>query len=449
MPYEGEFAGYHPLRRLVESERVKELLARAKVFRPSHAVHKAMPAQAPPAPNQSPSFTLAIDGSYTEVDVKNGYPGAKVGYCTVASVFLDLQLIDLLDAIRPADPREFRTTEKPSAIHTSLPGSNVVTHGQRSARASFRFELYDFLRSKWIDDDDRTRLLDTYEVLLSYRPNMHDPACPCSPDGCEEHFPIGCGTSQCPCPKQRPIFSTDALRIQDRFRDFGSNGEAFGLVMQVLERILLIHLLRCFERRRLLQKMDRIAFVLDGPLAVFGPPAWLSAAISSELKRINREVRRLTGNDLILLGVEKSGEFVNHFEELDNTETPGEFLFQPRTYMLLTDSYIKERVTQSESDKRYGADTYFGRKVFYKTRSGARVVVNIPFLDDAQDTLDAVDIGIYPRFPTVITLLDRLVSSRFPNAVSPLVAAHAHAAIPLHLGAKILTELARALMRES
>src|SRR5436853_7872480 len=56
-------------------------------------------------------------------------------------------------------------------------------------------------------------------------------------------------------------------RIQDRFRDFGSNGEAFGLVMQVLERILLIHLLRCFERRRLLQKMDRIAFVLDGPLA--------------------------------------------------------------------------------------------------------------------------------------------------------------------------------------
>ena len=91
--------------------------------------------------------------------------------------------------------------------------------------------------------------------------------------------------------------------------------------------------------------MDRIAFVLDGPLAVFGPPAWLSAAISSELKRINREVRRLTGNDLILLGVEKSGEFVNHFEELDNTETPGEFLFQPRTYMLLTDSYIKVLAT--------------------------------------------------------------------------------------------------------
>jgi len=77
------------------------------------------------------------------------------------------------------------------------------------------------------------------------------------------------------------------------------------------------------------------------------------------------------------------------------------------------------------------------------------VVVNIPFLDDAQDTLDAVDIGIYPRFPTIIALIDRLVSSRFPNAVSPLVAAHAHAAIPLHLGAKILTELARALMRES
>src|SRR5205814_10704648 len=96
--------------------------ARAKVFRLNHAVHKAMPAQAPPAPNQSPSFTLAIDGSYTEVDVKNGYPGAKVGYCTVASVVLDLQLIDLLDDLRPADPREFRKTKLPSTIDTALPG---------------------------------------------------------------------------------------------------------------------------------------------------------------------------------------------------------------------------------------------------------------------------------------------------------------------------------------
>jgi hypothetical protein len=54
-------------------------------------------------------------------------------------------------------------------------------------------------------------------------------------------------------------------------------------------------------------------------------------------------------------------------------QTPGQARFSPRSYLLLTDRYIKERVVQSDSDKRYGLDTYFGRKFLYKTRCGARM----------------------------------------------------------------------------
>ena len=35
MPYEGEFAGYRPLRRITETERVQQLLRRARVFQSS------------------------------------------------------------------------------------------------------------------------------------------------------------------------------------------------------------------------------------------------------------------------------------------------------------------------------------------------------------------------------------------------------------------------------
>lgn len=42
---------------------------------------------------------------------------------------------------------------------------------------------------------------------------------------------------------------------------------------------------------------------------MFGPPAWLSAAISSELKRINKKVQECTGADLLILGIEKSGDW--------------------------------------------------------------------------------------------------------------------------------------------
>jgi hypothetical protein len=107
--------------------------------------------------------------------------------------------------------------------------------------------------------------------------------------------------------KANAIYSTDALRIHERFSHDGTNGEAFGLVSEVWGKILLVHLLRCFERQGLLDKLDRLAFVLDGPLAVFGPPAWISASISAELKRINGVFRKKSGTDLLILGIEKTG----------------------------------------------------------------------------------------------------------------------------------------------
>jgi hypothetical protein len=447
MPFEGEFAGYKPLQRIAQSERVVQLLRRARVLGPGSAMEVPEPKAVPAAAASLPEFIVAIDGSYTEVDVKNGYPGAKIGYCTVASVLVKLREMDRLDDDRPVDPQEFRRTEEAATVDAALPGCNVITRSHTSARHSFREAVFDVLHDAIVDEEDRTRLLDTYEALLAHKPQSKPQACPYEEDGCDQHLTVAPGVTSCVCPKRRPIYPTDALRIHERFWDIGTNGEAFGLVMQLWERLLPIHLLRCFERSGWLDRMQRLAFFVDGPLGVFGPPAWLSAAISTELKRLNTIVRAKTGNDLLLLGIEKTGAFVTHFDEIDQTETPGKARFEPRSYLLLTDRYIKERVCFSDSEKRYGVDTYFGRKFFYKTASGTRIVASIPFLSDAQDTLDN-DVALYPQFGTACALLDKLVSSRFPNSLSPLISAHSHAAIPLHLGAKVLQQLARALMRE-
>jgi hypothetical protein len=352
-----------------------------------------------------------------------------------------------LDENRPVDPREFRQTEEASTVDAALPGSNVVTRTHASARDSFRESLYEILQDAVVDEDDGTPLLKTYETLLALKPKEHPQSCPYSPDGCTEKLIIPSGVTSCGCSQKRAIYSTDALRTHEDFHDVGTNGEAYGEVSQVWERVLLIHVLRLFETQQLLRRMDKMAFVLDGPLAIFGHPAWLSAAISKELKRINEVMRQQTGRDLLILGVEKTGAFVAHFDELDKRED-GSVNFSPRTYMFPTDKYIKERIVFSNSEKRYGLDTYFGRKIFYKTASGARIVATIPFLNESQDTLDTDDVSIYGEFGSACALLDALASSRFPNSVSPLISAHAQAAIPLQLGTKVLQQLAKALMRQ-
>ena len=187
----------------------------------------------------------------------------------------------------------------------------------------------------------------------------------------------------------------------------------------------LIHFSRCFERQGLLGRMGRLAFFMDGPLGVFGPPAWLNAAISTELETTERNCPSGTGRKRS--GHHRRGtrgNFVAHFDEIDRTENPGEKRFSPRSYMLLTDQYIKERITCSDSDKRYGQDTYFGRKFFYKTSGTAKIVGTIPFLTDEQDSLDHDDISLYPQFGMLCSLLDKLASSRYVNSVTPLIAAH-------------------------
>jgi hypothetical protein len=446
MPYEGEFAQYQPLKRIADSDRVKHLLRRARVSDTSEKQSTLNIEAAPTPPPSLPDFVVAIDGSSAEVPVKNGYPGAHVGYLTVASVLLNLKEVRRLDAQRPINPQEFRKTEEAATIDAALPGANVVTRDHISARHSFRESVFEVFSDVIIDEEDRTSLLETYQSLLSRKPQGREQQCPYEADGCEDRVRVSDGLGVCSCPIKRSIYSTDALRLHETFRDYGTNGEAYGELMQVWERVLMVHLLRCFERRGWWNQLTQLAFFLDGPLAVFGHPAWLSAAIKTELKRINKLMQSHTGQDLLIVGIEKTGSFVIHFEELDRTDS-GVPRFPNRSYLLPTDRYIKERIIFSTSEKRYGEDTYFGRKCLYKTQSGARIVATLPYLNDDQDTLESDNIALYPQFASICALIDSLVSSRYANAVAPLVAAHAQAAIPLHLGAKVLEQLARALVK--
>src|SRR2546428_13646362 len=143
MPYGGDSGEYKPLQRIAETERVKNLLKKSRVFvQDSAGVSALVPKTPPDTSTPLPIFAVAIDGSWAEVDVRNGYPGAKVGYCTVASVLLNLAQLGQLDESRPIDPTEFRKTEEAATIDAALPGSNVVTTPHRSAGSAFRQALY-------------------------------------------------------------------------------------------------------------------------------------------------------------------------------------------------------------------------------------------------------------------------------------------------------------------
>jgi len=447
MGFEGEFASYEPLRRLLDSEKVKALQNRLKIRKQkeetenfnSLIVEKSDLSES----TLQPDLVLAIDGSNLSAKAENGFPGAEFGYVTIASVLIDLKLVGQLEQMEFVEPKKFRETEKASTIESVFPGCNVILDAEKNASASLRRAIFEELRSNTIFLDGET-LLETYEHLLSLKLSIGGGSTAKSPIEGFENEDMTYGLGEFTCIKSgEQLFSTDALRLHELMNPGGSNDEMFGQIRSTLEKLWLVHILRAFEQKNWLATLRRVAFIMDGPLAVFSTSSWLTKVIEHELSRINELQKKINGQDLLIIGIEKSGTFFNHFIEIDTTKDGITDKFPKQSALLLNDGYIKQNIIFSESTKPYGQDTYFGRKLFYKTASGQKLVPVIACFNEYQRNLETANPDQFTRLADVMNLLDHLVSNRYPNSVSPLVSAHAEAAIPLNLGKRIFEDIAR------
>lgn len=447
MSFEGEFASYEPLRRVLDSAKIKALQNRMRIHKSEETldtlgeifVHE----KDLPKSKVQPDLILAIDGSCHTAKAVNGFPGAEFGYVTIASVLIDLKLVTQLQKDDFIDPKKFRETEKASTIESVFPGCNIILDSEKCAKSSLRRALFEELKCNVIFSEGES-LLDTYEHLFRIkRERFPERNLPHSPiDGVDEDMTYGYGEYNCPYSGE-PLFSTDALRLHELMNPGGSNGELFGQIMSTLEKLWLVHILRSFEKKGWLSTLRRVAFVMDGPLAVFSTSSWLTKVIEVELKRINDLQKRINGDDLLIVGLEKSGTFFNHFTDIDASKDGVIDEFPKQSGLLLTDHYIKRNIIFSESVKPYGQDTYFGRKLFYKAKSGQKLVPVVAWFNEAQKDTTTANINQFTRLGDVMSLLDQLVSNRYPNSISPLISAHAEAAIPLNLGKRIFEDIAR------
>jgi hypothetical protein len=221
----------------------------------------------------------------------------------------------------------------------------------------------------------------------------------------------------------------------------------YGQLSFVIERLWLVHLLRAFEKKNWLPTLQKVAFVLDGSLAFYSVSAWIVKFIIKEINRINELQKKITGTDLLIIGLEKTGRFVEHFNDIDTSPVGSEDVIPNNTAILLTDSYIKHNIVFSNSPKMYGKDTYFGRKFFFKTEKGYRLVPQLAFFNAEQADTRTARIDQFPRLGDACALLNSLVSNRYNNSITPLISAHAEAAIPLSLGKKIFDDIAREISK--
>jgi hypothetical protein len=441
---------YETLRRLISNAKIEVIKYKIIIKNTTEVIdwkEKTIHANELDLSSWQPKLLIAIDGDYSKSIVENGYPGAEIGYITVSTVVILLDKVRVLEKSEFIDPKKFRETEQPTSIDSLYVGCNVVLEGEDTAKSSMRKILFNELKEKRVFQDAET-LLETYEFLLKQRPGGNPPKCP--HDGCDKEIEYKVGEYRCSSCNGK-LYSTDALRLHELFNSAGTSGEMYGQIMETYKKIQLIHILRSFEQHtKYFSLLRDIAFFIEGPLAVFSTASWLAIPIRSELARINAKVREELNNDLVILGIERTGNFVNHFEAIDTKKDGTDENFPKRSAFLLTNDYIKNNIVINDRpDYIYLKDTAYGRKFFYKTSAGYRTVCSIATYNAFQSNTETGFTSQFPRLADVLMLLDKLVSSRYENSVTPLAAAHAEAVIPLNLGKKIFEDIAREIQQQS
>lgn len=386
-----------------------------------------------------PFRVIAIDGSHVTHQVRNGFPGADASIVMISIVLIDVSKLNKLEDDKIPSPQVFSTMDDATVIDAVLPGANVVGKDENllTPKKFFRREVFETINGKVTTSFES--LLDTYRTITAGRP---EPDIECPIDDCNKKYTRGNGCYQCQCNRKETLYETDELRFHQRFNENGSNGEVHGEVRHILEILSLLNVLRFYATKDRVEWFRDCAFVLDGPLGIFGQPAWLLPYVKNELRNINDFVRKEINTDIVVFGIEKSGKFAQHFEDIDWTEKDGPRSNFPRQTLITPSlNYIHKNIIFRDSTKPWGDATYFGRKAMYKNITGEHLVVNTPMLDDYSSDVHNVSEAAYPRINDILDVLDKLGTYLYKDGFMPLVRANAHAAIPFKRGVSILEEL--------
>jgi hypothetical protein len=439
MPYDGQRASKYGHSDLIKNKDIQNFLSECSYIEPlseeGAQIIKSYFQKAPSVDSQVSSI-IASDGSRYTDPIRKRFPSTQVGY-----VKFSLVLVDIDDLENTQDFDGFVDPFKIAKLHNSaeslgfaLPGSNVVYKECKSVSHSFRkvlFEHYTDPKNAFDADGQYTigstlRLLDSLEdePLLVLR------RCP----ECKQAFDKGLtfeSNNVLHCPHCNiELFYTDALRIHEDISDFGDATSAITRFMNATEHLLIATLVRYFLDNSP-QLLGNLGFFIDGPLAVFGPPA----RIHSRLMAFYDLVRKKSLKEPLIIGLQKSGSLYDHTQAISPW-------LDSDTFTLVTDHYRRKHIQGSDqNNKPFGQETYYGQDFIYKSPSGSAFVFGLVYPFGKKDHAfyeKKEKIENYPLLSHAIALLKKVEFDLYPDATIPIALAHRHASISIIPGGKAL-----------
>jgi hypothetical protein len=393
-------------------------------------------------------FAITVDGSDAEVEATREHPTIKAGYVRVAASFIDFERLHAAGVGDFVNPHLLRESHQHAAFDRVLPGSGLTIPGSTGVD-TWRLELDRFLQETKFDQASDQTLAD---MLLALHGSPGAPAttaplrrCPScgAKDAQLSGGQIDVPKTGTACPEcGTKVYLGDVLRTEEEYMPEGSNRSALTRMMLVAERLTSLGYMQLlFEDAHRYDILERTLFITDGPLGLHGTVAPLKRRFQDYLGEFAKQCAANSRPAApLVVGVEKSGTFVEHAQLIAHLIEPGQVMF-------LTTEYIN-RMTGRQLSNPYGSDEFYGRRFIYRTRSGGVLVVTVPPKPGVTPYGEDPDGELWSSYPTlrpICEVLDHVQTRLYENAVIPVALAHSAASLPLGVGQSVL----RALVQQS
>lgn len=372
---------------------------------------------------------IAIDGGFNEVAVQTEFPSATICFFQFGSLIFSVADLDNLEHQPFIDPDDIAKLKQIQRLKFTLPVRNVIVKDEHTLTNSVRRAVYNFFRLRLEDGELietlRWFIFEEYSTpasqwILASCPHCYHTNLPLSREKMSTNYTFSCVR----CGLE--ILLTDVFRLHEAVDDELGAGGILGYVTTTFEQVILIHLIRLILRTRP-GLLEHILFIKDGPLAFFGQ----TANIHKPMRALVRYL--FDHHNLYLAGLEKSGPFVEHADEISEILKSG-------TILILDNNYIYKYVLPGKADPSnpYGRSTYYGNKLIFKTLAGSMYVVSLP---TSEIMLSPAEEDFW-NLHTVLTNIEKLKCDMYDNALLPIALANKLVSLANHPSSRILQKFA-------
>ncbi|MGD2180699.1 NurA domain-containing protein [Lusitaniella coriacea] len=390
-----------------------------------------------PPENNPVEAIIAIDGGYTEVTLDKGFPSRTMHFSQFGALLFKSEDLEEINTAAFIDPEDMARLKNIHRLKLALPTRNVRFQDESTLQGTVLKSIFEFFSKNKLEE--KHSLIDTlaWFIFRRYKQGNRNESekrwnlatNPLSDEGDQvtllEQNMNRDFTFSCPETGGK-IYLTDIFRFQEILNEETGAAGILGYLVNTIEHLIIIHIIRQLLNLQP-EKLRKVLFIKDGSTGFFGQTAFLHDPMNDLVNWL------LDKYNILLVGLEKSGAFVDHAHEIQNKLQPGQAL-------ILTDDYIYRYILPGGGDpnRPYASTSNYGHKVIFKTRKGQMHVISLP-VRELKKSPTAFDL---PNLQVLLSNVENLHCDMYDSALFPVALVNKLVSLSAHPSQRILQKFA-------